>query len=525
MFVFTLKYRFIPATCSRLSGCILFLVFLTGVYLPPAPAQPARVKWFPAVKTAKDQRTLALLNAGPEGFHLLRWQERRTDGAGAVTPAMPLLTVLSASGERLQDEPLPGFADGNALFRFAFANDSVLFVFYEAPDAAGGQGLFSRRFNLAQRRWSAAPEIIFSEPVQRAPAFAAAWYSRSADGQHWCVYRLSGAARSQCSVAVFDGGFRLRWRRSVALPAQAGPLAVRRVLCTNTGATVLHARIFGAASRIQAFDEPPAAYRPNGRPMFRPFEQTAGLPAHSNALFLLEPDTEDLAAFYPNTGKKFTPSLELAESPEGLIYAAGLSAEGSSEQVSGYFVYALDPKSRKGDFVQNAPLPASVRKTFLNEKAAAKKEPVEGLALRWLDWAADGKPWLLVESENFESTPGRIEAAALLRLDSAYRVTASRKIEKYQQAATGEPQNFASVAACPAPKGAWWMLWSQGRWPETKMMLTECRPNGEPDDHLLDAASRSNVTLLPHTVLGRAGRWYFVGESEYHERIRVGVLE
>lgn len=28
-------------------------------------AQPAEMEWLPVIKTAKDQRTLALLNAGP----------------------------------------------------------------------------------------------------------------------------------------------------------------------------------------------------------------------------------------------------------------------------------------------------------------------------------------------------------------------------------------------------------------------------------------------------------------------------
>lgn len=503
------------------------LIFLLWAALPPAPAQPARMKWFPVVKTAKDQRTLSLLTAGPEGFHLLRWQDRRSDGAGQLTPAMPLLTVLAASGERLYDEPLPGFADGDALFRFAFAADSVLLVFYEAPDPVGGQGLFYRRFNLNKRRWSAAPELVFSEPVSRAPAFAAAWYSRSANGQHWCVYRPSRVARAPLSVAVFDRTFQLRWRRSAALPGQAGPLAVQQVLCTNSGAVAVQARIFDASlpAPRQGFEEPPAAYRPDGRPLYRPFEQTAELPPHANALFVLAPDKEEPVAFYPNVGKKFTPSFELTEGPDGRIYAAGLSADNSNAQVSGYFVYAIDPGTGKGDFLQNTGLPASLRKAVQGEKAAAKKEPVEGLALRWLDWADGGKPWMFVESENFESTPGRLETAALLRLDSTFRVTAARKIEKFQQVAFGEAQNFASAAACPAAKGAWWVLWNEGRWPETKFMLTDCRPNGEPAGYMLDAASRSNVTFLPHTLLKQDGRWYFVGESEYHERIRVGVLE
>ena len=512
--------------------CFITRLFLLICLLPGnvfhIRAQPAEIEWLPVIKTAKDQRTLALLNAGPGGFQMLRWQERRTDAAGNITPAMPLLTVLTPGGERLHDEPLPGFADGFSVFRFAVANDSVLLTVYEAP-GDGGQTLYARRLNLDTRKWSAAPAPVFTDPSGRTPSFGTAWFSRSADGSHWCFYhshRLATGAR-QVSVAVFDAAFRLVWKRDTELPTQSGPTALQSVYCANDGAVVLHIRVFDAGVIPPgAFSaEPPAAYQPDGRPKYRRYDTATELPAHADALFLLTKENAEMSTFYPKIGKKFTPSFDLAETGDGQVYWAGFTSDKSNAQVEGYFVYAIDLKTRQGQLLQNTALPATVRKAFLSEKAAAKKEPVEGLALRSLQWAGDGKAWMLAERENFDQYPGQIREAALFRLDSAFRITAARKIEKYQNLPAGDAQNFASVAACSAPKGAWWLLWNQGSWPDTKLMLTECRPSAKPVDHQLELSSRSNVALLPQTMLQRNGAWYFVGESEYHERIRIGVLK
>lgn len=487
-------------------------------------AQPAEIEWLPVIKTAKDQHTLALLNAGLSGFQLLRWQERRTDAGGNSTPAMPLLTILTPGGERLREEPLPGFADGTSVFRFALAGDSVLLVVYEGA-GDDRQTLFARRLNIRTQKWSAPPTTIFTHQANS----SAPWFSRSADGSRCCFYRSLRLATGtqKVSVAVLDSLFRLEWKREVELPAQSGPLTLQSVLCTNSGAVLLHARLFGsdATSKTAFPTDPPEAYRSGGRSMYNRYGAASDLPAFANALFLLAQEDTKMTTFYPKIGKKFTPSFELAEDATGQVFGVGFSSDEHNNQADGYFVYHIDLKTSEGRLLQNAPLPAAVRKAFLSEKAAAKKEPVEGLAMRWLDWAADGKPWLLAERENFEQPPGRIEEAALLRLDSSFRITAARKIEKYQQLPGGDAQNFASVAACAAPKGAWWLLWNQGNWPDTKLILSECRPSGNPVDHQLGLASRLNVALLPQTMLQRNGNWYFVGESEYHERIRIGVLK
>lgn len=489
--------------------------------------QSLELKWLPIVKTAKDQHTIQLLHAGPDGFYLLRWQDRRTDIDGRITPAMPLLTVLSPAGEKMHDDPLPGFAGGEMVFRFAVSNGPHLLVAYEAPDALGRQALFVNRLDLAARQWAHAPEAVFHDLSGRAPAFSTAWYGRSADGRRVAIYLVRGGRTPTASVAVFDTeAFKLLWSRETELPSSSGLTIPGRVMCTDSGAVLIQAGLTDAGKGLAgtSYNDPPSVYRSDGRPMFRAREWTDEAPAGSNALYLLQAGDAEIAAFYPAIGKKFTPSVELAEDSRGQLYAVGFTGNSGKGSADGYFVYAIDPRSKQASLLQNAPLPASVRQVFLNKKSASEKAPVENLGLRWLDWGADGRPWILAEQADLDVPPGRVEVAALLRLDSTYRITAARKIEKYQRLSTGDAQNFASLAACAMPKGGWWFLWNQGNWPEAKLLLTECRNNGEPEEFMLSASSQSNVALLPQTLFRQGDAWYFVGESEYHERFRIGVL-
>ena len=509
---------------------LLYLAFLGAFFLfkNKLRAQPAELHWLSSVKTAKDQHTLLLLNAGAEGFALLRWQDRRVDvSSGAVTPAMPLLTLLSPTGERLHEEPLPGFSDGQLSYRFGIAMDSLLLVGYEAPDAVGRPALYLSRLHVRQRQWLGAPQEVFTSTAGRAPAFAAAWFNVSADGRHFCIYQSESGQSPRILVAVFTRSGRLEWQRAAVLPPQSGPLTLRRVLCTGRGDIAVQARIFNADTPQKGLtiDLPPTAFRSDGRPLLRREEWNAKLSPYANAVFVLRQDVAEPDAYYLDPGEKYTPALELAEDAKGHIWAAGLTHPSDNTLADGYFVYTLDPDARKGEMLQNAALPTSVRKAFSTKKNASGKEPLEATGLCWLDWTADGKPWLLLEQYNAQVQPERVETAALLRLDSTYRITATRRIEKYQRLHTGHPQNFASVAACPAPKSGWWLLWNEGAWPETKLILTECRAGGEPEDFVLTTAAQSNVTMLPQTLLFSEGKWYFAGESEYHERIRIGVVE
>lgn len=490
-------------------------------------SQPARVKWYPQVRTAKDQRTLLLLNAGDEGFHLLRWQDSRIEADGTKTPALPLLTILTPGGERLHDEPLPGFEDGTQDFRFALANDSVLLVVYEAPNSTGTQSLFARRLNLRNRKWSAAPQVLFSDLSNRAPAFANTWFSRSDDMRRSCVYHMTGEHTPRIAIAMLDENLQLLWQRSVNLPEAAGARAMRQVFCGNNGAVLMHYQIFnlGAHMQGQPYETTPTVFGANGQAFYRNTEWAVEAEPYSDAILLLNGPQDVPAYFYPQLGKKFTPSFEISEGPDGRFYCAGFFSDESTDKAEGYFIYAIDPDKPEGTILKQALFPSALRKVYLSKKAAANKEAIDGLSLRWLRWAADGRPWLLVERQNFEMSPGRMETATMLRMDSTFRILTTREVEKYQRIQIGDAQNFASLAAIPDEKNGWWLLWNQGSWPNSKLMLTECGSRGTTVDYVIDNTARSNVSLLPQTIFRSGSTWYFVGESEYHERIRIGMLE
>lgn len=506
----------------KINASTILLFFVLGV----ANSQPVSIKWFPEIKTDKDQRTLLLLNAGEQGFQILRWQDSRTGADGSLTPAMPILTSLAPDGERQHDEILPGFENGRLHFRFAFTNDSVLLVVYESSNSVGSQSLFARRYSLLHHRWSAEAQVLFTDASNRAPAFASAWFSRSANGRQTCVYHMQSGTNHRIATAIFDADLRLLWQRTNALPTTSGQLAMRQVFTSDSGAVLVHCQIFnpGSKAKGRAYESSPAVYLSNGKPPYRQDEWVTEAIPYSDAIFLLATGSEGMADFYPRIGKKFSPSFEISEGPDGKIYCAGFYSDDGNEQADGYFVYAINPGLKQGEMLVNMPLPTSVRKAYLNDKAVAKKEAVKGLALRWLRWAEDGRPWMLAERQSFDSGPWRLEEAVLLRLDSSFRINNTRKLEKFQRLPTGDPQNFMSIAACPAPKNGWWLLWNQGNWPNAKIMLTEFRTSGSATEYMLDASSHSNVSILPQTLLPKGDNWYFVGESEYHERFRVGML-
>jgi hypothetical protein len=55
-------------------------------------------------------------------------------------------------------------------------------------------------------------------------------------------------------------------------------------------------------------------------------------------------------------------------------------------------------------------------------------------------------------------------------------------------------------------------------------VLTECRA-GEPKEFELAHGPALDVAFLPNTLLREGKRWYFVGESEAGEILRIGYLE
>lgn len=478
---------------------------------------PAGFSWLDAVKSPRNQRTLALLRAGPEGFHLLRWQAETKDYTGPATPAYPVLARLNPAGKLLDSRPVPGLEPGSGnTWRFAVSNDSLALFCYETAD---GRAIQIRVFDLVKNDWSGTPDRLFEAPG--GAASMPVWFSRSPDGNRCAVYTFDG--QTAFSLVSFGPDFQRLSRTRATWPEGLGVTDIRQVFCANTGDVLVQARTSGSGPTAVRPPAPALAWQADGRAVW-PAEDVSTLAPFAATVFLLKKDARVFDVYYPQIGKKYATSFEFAQHSDGPVLCAGFAADTRAELVESYFIYQIDPKTGQSEMLQNAALPVSLRRVFQSEKDASDKKPVAHLRLRRLDWAADGRPWLLAERENAERAPIEFNEAALVRLDSTWKITAARGIEKRQRTDLGEGFFTASLAACPVPKG-WWALWHQGAYPNARLMLTECKTSGEPVDHELAGGPGLQLALLPHTQYGYGGKWYFVGESAVGDRFGVGVLE
>lgn len=488
------------------------------------PAQsPATFDWLAAAKSpGKDQYTLTLLRVGPGGAHVLRWQPEQRDFSGKTTPAYPVLASFHAGGELSDSRPVPDFEpESGQIFRLAVAGgDKALFV-GEKPHPDGGYGLFVRVYDLARGTWDGPAKAILHAGDARAPVFGNAWFARSPDGQHTCVYWADG--RYGFSYALFDAGFRFVRHGVADWPQGLGRSALRRLFCANDGSLLLQLQTSGSGATALNVPAPPFAWRADGNPVW-PAEDVTTLAPFSVVVLCLKDKSQVFDVFYPKIGKKFATSFEFAQKADGPVLCAGFAGDDAPDRAESYFIYQIDPKTMQAAFLQNAPLTPSLRKAFLSDKDAADKKPVPDLRLARLDWTADGRAWLLAERQDGARNPVELGQAALLRLDSTYRITAARPVDKFQRLSSVAQRYTVSVAACPGPKG-WWALWNKGNYPSASLMLTDCKSSGEPEVHELAGGGRLVLALLPHTACAYDGKWYFVGESATGDRIGIGVLQ
>ncbi len=486
-------------------------------------AQPYQLEWLNNVKCPKNNRTLALLKADGKDFYLLRLQKEGKDPvSGNDNAAVPMLTVLAADGDKKYNEPIPNFSEtGDLVYRFAAQQNDLLFIGYENSKS---HKFYVHAFNFVQKQWLGKAIELFSGEE----GLGAASFRRSTDGQYICVYLPNGGGYARnLSFAVFgpDGG--LQWHRKVTLPKRESPVELRQLFCTNQGKVMLHTRVFDKDFKVNAYAERymPMIHWPDGRPLYHQIFDAPDLPSYANALYLFEKNNPEMSSFYPSTGLKYSPTFQMAEDEKGMVFCTGFGSDEKNTEASHYFIYKIDPQKNSGEVLRSDPIPMSLRRAFMKEKLADQKLPIQNLTLRWLDWADNGKPWMLVERENFEHGAHLVEAAAILRLDSTYKIVSAKPMEKYHKLTDGSGQSFATVGACATGKGNWSLLWNKGTWPEASVMLTDAKGKDN-DDIQLSLTSGTGVSLLPHTVTkGSNGIWYFVGESEYHERFRVGFIE
>ena len=494
---------------SGLAHAPLFALLFVFAQLP---AQPLELDWLEKTRSPKDRLTEQLLRVDAKNFYLLRSQALENE---RIARRVPFLEILTAEGNRLHELRLP--LPENATYLCAPANDSCLLLVWHE-----GGAVRARRFDFLAKKWAGEPLELFKTQAPKPEV----WFRRSADGGRTCVFFVDRrVAQNRMEVAVFDRDLSKTWQRATELPGNPATFEPREFFVSRSGAVCLLARAYDRPN--WGFAKPfggAASYFPDGRLPANEYMAESVAP-YSLAVFVLLDEKAQPLAFYPETGHKHAASTVFTDDNADKIYLAGFGGDASNEVWDGYFVYQISPETGGARMLRQTPLPSPARRAMLSDKAYERKEPIENYALRTADWAADGRLWLFVEREKLSlSPPNRLEDAVVFKLDSAFQITATRVVAKGQNLPeTGEPFT-ASFARIGLPDGGFCLLWNDGKWPNTALRAAKMKRTGSPEEFDLDFAQRSGVSPLPCTLREWRGQWYFVAESEYREKFRLGVL-
>lgn len=512
-----MKYRTV-ITCSQRTIATSILA-LWGIGVSLLSAQTLEASFLEKVKCSKNTRTAALVRVWDEGFQVLRLQTVRPKPEENATVEVPLLVNLQMDGSLESEKVLPGFGAeaGFALtWHWAIPGRDALLVAYGGQDGRVGV----RRFDLLKKDWDGVELPLFSD--QKGPFPTLGWHSAPNGGYH-LVY---GTAKGQCWLAMFDQHFALQWRRSVDLSQGKDPISIAQFFCTQEGKAVVHAHAFLQVAKglDPAAANPETTCRatwPNGARAV-PAPWPTHPVAYSHCVGVYGADAAQDALFYPAVGKGHVTSLVFNQSKPGTLYAAGFagSEPGLAEN---WFLYALNLRDNAGKMLQNMPVSPALRKAYLSEKEVSQKQPIPGLCLRRLEWTVDGTLWALAEQEAEGGTPSErlFKDAVLMRVDSTYKLTGGRPIEKRQRHAASNVQFFGGMAPIRAPKGGWLLGYNHGVWPNNEMLLVECKRSGAAMPTALANCQSKGCTLLPHTLTEYGDSYFFVAESEYREMFRV----
>lgn len=489
--------------------------------IPGLQSQVAEVEWLKKNTSNKSFRTVSLLSAGPSGFTILR---AKTEPG---QPEIPYITQMDPTGGMLHNDPLPGFENNPKLsFRFALESAGNLLVCYAQTDAtAGTQRICIRTFDTRQRKWAGAEQDIFSPVSQNASNGIAIGFRVSEHGNYTGIYRMSAEnGIYQADIAVFDAGLKLAWQKKVALPKQEGSTVPVQFFCSDKGDMFIHARQYsgGASITLRRGNQLSMACHANGHPVYQNEISAEGdAPAGSNVVFLVKSSSTEPHVFFPEMAVKYTASFEFGEDNAGKIICVGIGSDEQPGETEKYYVYQIDPAVLKGETLKINKISQNFRGAFMNENAASKKRPVEDIVIRNIKITPDGLTWVLAEQEINTGTSARIGPAALVKLDSTYRMGATVVIDKNMNLKNGELRCFAPAAICPADKTGWWMFWHETNWPEMRLMLT---PSKGKESFELSTASRNETAMLTNTLRQWGSNWYFVAENEDGKVFRLGKI-
>ncbi len=496
------------------------ITFVAATTFLSLAAQPAAVEWLKKNNTTKGMHILSLLQSDATGYYLLR------EKAEASRTSIPFCTQLDTTGGEVYDQPIPGFdTNTSAFFRFGIKGTESLLIYYEQKNADNTWRSTVRQFNYHKKQWAGPETDIFAPLSTTLHANATTGFRVSADGQRICLYRLVQENTSQSvHIAMFDGQLNLLWKKIATLPKQEGATVPQQFFCSNSGQVFLHARQYSKGAKLELRQQVLASSLswPDGHPIYQNDYATSGeAPACSNVVMMIGEKTTEVNTYFLEAITKYTRSFEIGEDNSGQIICAGLGGDDQPDLIEKYFIYKIDPALSKGEMVKSSAIPATFRKAFMSESAAEQKKPAEDVALRWVKSTPDGKIWMLAEQENINDGTGLLKSAALIRLDSTYRIAGATPVEKYNKVNQSDRRCFASVSACMTDKSSWWMLWHETNWPEMRLLLTPVKGK---ESFELATGFRSGVAMLNNTLLASGGNWYFAGESEDGKTYRIGIL-
>lgn len=298
----------------------------------------------------------------------------------------------------------------------------------------------------------------------------------------------------------------------------------RQVFCSSEGSIFIHAHVFSVGAKVSI--APPKNVKsllwPNGKAIYQDdYEPVGTCPSITNAVFMMDKNSAVWNSFFMKSVTKYTRSFEMAEDSLHQVICAGLGGDESLDEIDTYFFYSIDPNKKSAEMLKTAKIPVGFRKAFMKESAAEQKKPVDRAFIRSLSWGQDGKPWMLVEKESFSSDFSFVEEAALVKIDSTWKIASTIPVEKSHKIKPDDPGSMGTVVACSQSKGSWWLLWNDGVGPGAEMMLTPAKGK---ESFSVATANQAGVTFLPHTLLPYKTSWYFVGESEDRKGYRIGKL-
>lgn len=481
-------------------------------------AQPASVTWLEKNKSEKGLKTLSLLRADDNAFYLLR----------ANNASLPYLTVLDKEGVEYYNQPIPDFGTvGNSAFQASVANDSLVLFLYTSWEGNHQEVWNTRTFNFIKKQWAGAPTEVGAGKTRVANAFSGvqAGIRKSPDGQYTCVYYITPEKDNwMAGLVVLDASFRKVWQQSSPLPRQDANMLPQQIFCSNEGSVFVHSHVFsvGAKVSIAPFKPIKSLLWPNGKNVYQAdYEPVGTCPSITNAVFMMDKNNGVWSSFFMKSVTKYTRSFEMTEDSLKQVICAGLGGDESLDEIDAYFFYSINPEKKSAEMLKTAKLPVGFRKAFMKDAAAEQKKPVDRAFIRSLSWSKDGKPWMLVEKEAFSSDFSFVEEAALVKIDSTWKIASTIPVPKSHKIKVDDPGSMGTVAACSVNKGSWWLLWNDGVGPSAEMMLTPAKGK---ESFSIATANQSGVTFLPHTLLPYKSNWYFVGESEDRKGYRVGRL-